>query len=71
MIGFTDAEGTFAFRRKNKRESSYIFNFAIELHIDDIFALESIYKTLGIGSVYSRGERNSVFLVYLSYPRLR
>ena len=47
--------------KKNKKESSYIFNFVIELHIDDTFVLESLCQTLGIGSVYSRGKRNSVF----------
>lgn len=47
--GFTDGEGTFLIERKEKY---YSFTFAITLHMDDVYVLNYISETLGIGLVY-------------------
>ena len=47
--GFTDGEGAFLIGRKEKY---YSFTFAITLHMDDVYVLNYICETLGIGSVY-------------------
>ena len=48
--GFTDAEGSFKF--KATKVNSFMWNFSITLHIDDVEALNYIHNILGVGAVY-------------------
>lgn len=62
FVGFTDAEGSFAFQ-KNKSRNSYVFSFRISLHLDDIAVLFYIKDTLGLGRVYKQGDKACVYVI--------
>lgn len=53
FVGFTDAEGTFLIKTKNKSEVN--FSYKITLHIDDSAVLYLIKEKLGIGVVSIKG----------------
>lgn len=55
--GFTDAEGCFYIAKRNGSSTFFEFRFIIELHVDDMKALEFIKSTLGIGVVRATGSR--------------
>lgn len=47
--GFTDAEGTFYFKKQNNLH--YVFIYQITLHVDDVDVLTLIKDTLGLGKI--------------------
>ena len=53
FVGFTDAEGTFLIKTKNKSEVN--FSYKITLHIDDSAVSHLIKEKLGIGVVSIKG----------------
>lgn len=54
FIGFTDAEGNFLIKIKNKSEAHFVFQMT--LHIEDSAVLYYIREQLGVGIVRIRGQ---------------
>lgn len=51
LVGLVDGEGCFIINRNGP--NLYIFQFIIDLHVDDAPALEIIQQTLGFGKITS------------------
>lgn len=80
MCGFVDGEGHFRIRKDSRREKSpYVFEFMINLHVDDRHVLDSIKKILNLGnvtsndrfsrfSVNSKTEIKEIINIFSKYP---
>ena len=59
LVGITDAESSFMIGRgKTSNRIYFNFTFVIALHVDDTNLLEFIKKRLGIGKVYTYGNKS-------------
>jgi LAGLIDADG endonuclease len=62
FCGFTDGEG--CFHISSTGDKYFVFKFIIDLHVDDLPALEFIHKTLGLGKVFTTNKgKMSRFIV--------
>jgi len=67
LTGFTDAEGCFSIKiqKNTKLKTKWRVRpgFSITLHIKDLFLLESIKNSLGVGNISKSGEKALIYAV--------
>ena len=67
LTGFTDAEGCFSIKLQHNAKLKTKWRvrpvFSITLHIKDLYLLEFIKKSLGVGNISKSGEKAVMFAV--------